>query len=1120
MIWITHEVIAIIRTGISEYALSYVLAPILVFLIAVTNGDAQAMHHPYPGVRYIDFEQGSDRNPGTRELPWKHHPWDRNTSSISASAEGIHTYVFKKGVIYRGALVASMSGQAGAPITLTVEPGWGQGAAVLAGSQAYNGGWQLCEAVVTRNLPENSRTKVWCMEVKVEHKPQLLWEVGVSGITRIPLARSPNWEISDSNDPRSQWFELSDVIVELPVYVDNTSNVSIGDSLSVYSKRSAFNQRKKQEAYPSIKVIGVSQGLLTVSVHNWSKHLIQAGDFLSNGKTEIQIKRIGGTHSIIRRLVDPSNLTAAEVDVYAGATVWAERRSMPKADAAIVVSSNPVESSIRANFHRTAGSGPMQYDRYYLEGLPEFLDSPGEYFYQSTGSNLGMLVLRLPDDRDPNKSIIESATTPVILDINNHSNIEISGLDFRFSNQVPPGSAQARHSSLHASAIQIRGDVNNIRISNCNFAYLPAGIVVFPEDRAIPSILDNIQINDNTFSEIDGSPIVLGNGQGHFKLKKNGSRLVHVDILRNKLEKIGYRTLGNFGVGSHGDGIQVMGGEVVEVAGNQVDQVWGSGISVRLGSGYEHGEVARPFLRSLIHNNTIIDSLLGAQDGGGINSWMGGPSYIYNNISGNPVGCMYSRYKTTTRKNWYRRGCYGVGIYLDGQYKGYVFNNIVWGNNNNVNDRIYNSAAFNEAMGFMNTVFNNTFYRFGIGLHKGMFQHNRNYYLGNLFIDMGLGYIEHEPREDSIDYSTLAFSYNQFYGQTKWFGKLGKRNDRRYSDIESWRNAMRRAGLMNFDTGTVLTSNPLVDVAGHDFHPIGDSPVIDKGVKVFVPWALYEVVGEWHFLRRNDKPAIINGENINMDSRWARREMFHLIPRNDLQCVNTDVVDFENGILEDWIPGSLRFDGKTRYCTLTDVAIEKGLPGNKMQGGLINAGKQAVSVDIGSSNFLIEAVIAPDAGAEPVGLVKKLGDRGYSLQINTSGLVELVLDYGSSSSQRTSLRRVNDGQWHHVLVDIDRSVNEGINIYIDGRLSNGNWSGAQMKTTSLSNTAEFIVGRSDTGFFKGKIDFLRLSRGSLAQAETNIEELYKWEFDGPYLYDYYGKLNNIRDVGAVEYDPD
>lgn len=56
-----------------------------------------------------------------------------------------------------------------------------------------------------------------------------------------------------------------------------------------------------------------------------------------------------------------------------------------------------------------------------------------------------------------------------------------------------------------------------------------------------------------------------------------------------------------------------------------------------------------------------------------------------------------------------------------------MFNNIVWGKQNDVNERIYNSCAFNEAQGFMNTVFNNTFARCGVGLHKGMLQHNRCY---------------------------------------------------------------------------------------------------------------------------------------------------------------------------------------------------------------------------------------------------------------------------------------------------------------------------------------------------------------------------------------------------------
>ena len=58
-------------------------------------------------------------------------------------------------------------------------------------------------------------------------------------------------------------------------------------------------------------------------------------------------------------------------------------------------------------------------------------------------------------------------------------------------------------------------------------------------------------------------------------------------------------------------------------------------------------------------------------------------------------------------------------------------------------------------------------------------------------------------------------------------------------------------------------------------------------------------------------------------------------------------------------------------------------------------------------------------------------------------------------------------------------------------------------------------------FFAGQLDFLRVSRGTLADAETTIEELYGWEFDGPALRDFTGRLphGDGRDVGAVEYAP-
>jgi len=117
---------------------------------------------------------------------------------------------------------------------------------------------------------------------------------------------------------------------------------------------------------------------------------------------------------------------------------------------------------------------------------------------------------------------------------------------------------------------------------------------------------------------------------------------------------------------------------------------------------------------------------------------------------------------------------------------------------------------------------------------------------------------------------------------------------------------------------------------------------------------------------------------------------------------------------------------------------------------------------------------------------------------------------------------VNDGKWHHIIAEVDRKRPEGIDVYVDGKLSNGEWSGRMNPTTSLSTTADFLVGKaaaSEEEYFAGQLDFLRVSRGTLADAETTIEELYRWEFDGPFLKDFRGEhvRGKCRDAGAVEH---
>jgi len=44
----------------------------------------------------------------------------------------------------------------------------------------------------------------------------------------------------------------------------------------------------------------------------------------------------------------------------------------------------------------------IRYCRYFLEDRPQFLDSPGEFWFEKKGAG-GRLYIRLPGDQDPNQ---------------------------------------------------------------------------------------------------------------------------------------------------------------------------------------------------------------------------------------------------------------------------------------------------------------------------------------------------------------------------------------------------------------------------------------------------------------------------------------------------------------------------------------------------------------------------------------------------------------------------------------------------------------------------------------------------------------------------------------------
>ncbi len=147
-----------------------------------------------------------------------------------------------------------------------------------------------------------------------------------------------------------------------------------------------------------------------------------------------------------------------------------------------------------------------------------------------------------------------------------------------------------------------------------------------------------------------------------------------------------------------------------------------------------------------------------------------------------------------------------------------------------------------------------------------------------------------------------------------------------------------------------------------------------------------------------------------------------------------------------------------------------------------------------------------------------MDDAGYALRVNEAGGVTLAAQAAGAKASLASRGAVNDGQWHHVIAEADRKART-FTIYIDGRQdAGGPGLGAD---GSLGNDANLYVGGTPQGHsLNGAIDFLRLARGTLVDSKTTIEELYAWEFRGPFLYDFIGheRPADGGEAGAIDED--
>lgn len=1006
-------------------------------------------------VRYIDFEGGSDENAGDApERSWKHHPWDPAAAGKAAACTGIHTYVFKRGVVYRGNLVVKESGRPGDPIRLTSDPAWGKGEAVICGSERVTN-WR--KGADHKDIPEPQ--KVWWADLPFA--PRCLWRLERDGrAVRIPLARTPNWKVSDPDDVKSEWW-------------------------------------------------------------HW--------DYKGEKPFDVFIDRGGRRYHLG---IDTEHLTRP-ADYYQDAILWTEHGWVMGAPYPVRV--EVVETSRKGlGFGgRWGGAGSykiVRFNRYFLEDKPHYLDDPeGEFWFEKKGPG-GRLYLRLPGDADPNAVPLEAACRSTLIDAARMSHLHITGLTFRFTNVYwkLDGVPYADGDALDTACIRLLGPGEDLLVSHCLFEHV--NTPVFLKAAGGPEVvIDGVVVSDNdvAFTDRGGFQILEGSAWGEV-IPKSG--LLHdVKVLRNRLRQIGMRpTRFNLGFA-----IDILNARTVEVAGNVLDRCYSGGINV---SGAKRNSSARdvPLSRILIHHNKVTDPLLSNDDFGGIETWQGGPAYVYNNISGNPGGYRHFGMLDPKKPAWAR---FGHAYYLDGAFKNYHFNNIAWGKSKDPLSRLGNASAFQEIISYQNTFFNNTIYNFVKGTRRQAPHAGRDKFLGNVWQGIGEWTFWHAqpartpaegnaadagPPKAHYALETNAYSRNVFYDVAPTFGVF-EPSGRWHESFESFQKALADRKAMAADVGVMAPAPPLRDPARFDFRPSPGSAAVDRGVKVFVPWGLYAEVAEWNFYPAGDGPGRILDEHWTMTPYHLERDDYYTRPTAPLRTVNVRAEDFVEGPLEDWIRGALRLNGRDQYAVVPQAELAgpfryeiSAEGGRRAKETRTASGPQLKNPQIHATNFLLEVYFRTEPGHTGGVLIEKMSGTGYSLAVDERGGVAFAVKGEGGGGRVASRGRVNDGKWHHVVAEADRGT-ATLTLYVDGK-KDASGAGVGPGVT-LANEGDLHVGGTPSGrCLAGMLDFLRVAWGTLADARTTIEELTAWEFDGPHLRDFAGRrpAGARRDAGALE----
>ena len=101
----------------------------------------------------------------------------------------------------------------------------------------------------------------------------MLWEIHNNRVIRIPIARTPNWKITNIDDPRSKWWELTGYVLEVKVFLDKTFGFNVGDKITGTGKWEDVDENKDNIQRGDNRVAEVAKKYIKIDSWNWKKRL-------------------------------------------------------------------------------------------------------------------------------------------------------------------------------------------------------------------------------------------------------------------------------------------------------------------------------------------------------------------------------------------------------------------------------------------------------------------------------------------------------------------------------------------------------------------------------------------------------------------------------------------------------------------------------------------------------------------------------------------------------------------------------------------------------------------------------------------------------------------------------